>query len=187
MVPYKLIILYLNMLYIHDEVKTTTLYYENINFFILLGVKTSEVCEGQRHGGKDRLLYWPITSYPLDYTTLCYLQCLTSSSNESTQPVLVRRLLAPLRLRFSISRLDSAASWHWLKTHIVSDPQTGICIYHFITPSISDQPHDCFRLFTLVRLVQRNLWLMTRSRVNMQQIFWFINLSSHQIDRGFCM
>ena len=51
------------------------------------------------------------------------------------------------------------------------DPHMGICIYHFITPMISDQPCDCFYLFTLVRPVQRNLWLTARSSVNMQHLF----------------
>ena len=59
-----------------------------------------------------------------------------------------------------------------------SNPHAGICIYHFITPAISDQPLDCFGLFTLVRPVKRNLWLTTRSRVIMQRKHC---LSSYQI------
>ena len=39
------------------------------------------------------------------------------------------------------------------------DPHTGICIYKFITPLISNQSHDCFHLFTQVLFVLRNLWL----------------------------
>ena len=42
-------------------------------------------------------------------------------------------------------------------------------IYQFITPTISDQPRDCFRLFTQMRPVQRNLWFTARSRANILQ------------------
>ena len=39
-----------------------------------------------------------------------------------------------------------AASRDWHKTH-TARPHVGICIYHFITPTISVQPRDCFRFF----------------------------------------
>ena len=43
----------------------------------------------------------------------------------------------------------------WLKTDTLSASHGGICIYHFITLIISVQPRDCYRLFLLVRPVQR--------------------------------
>ena len=42
-------------------------------------------------------------------------------------------------------------------------PSHSICRYHFIT--ILHKPHDCFYLFTQVRL-----WLMARTRVHMQHL-----------------
>ena len=68
-----------------------------------------------------------------------------------------------------------------------SDWQAGICIYYYITSTTSDRSRDCLRLFTQVCPVQRNLWLMARSRVNMQHLvmtpsplLYFINLTQEK-------
>ena len=81
-------------------------------------VKASAVFNRKwRLGHKYRLLYWPITSF-FDHYTLCYLQDLSSPLPISgTQPILTNGPLGPLWPRFSICRLDSAASWYCLKTH----------------------------------------------------------------------
>ena len=63
------------------------------------------------------------------------------------------------------------ASWVWLKTHTNSNwhGSSRWCLHKsFITPTISDQPRDCFRLFTQAPPVQRNLWLTSLSRVSRQ-------------------
>ena len=63
-----------------DERKTTT--FGNKNILVLLFFrKRSNLwrceCDRRIQGDKDRLLYWLITSFSLDYTTLCYLQDFT--------------------------------------------------------------------------------------------------------------
>ena len=68
-------------------------------------------------------------------------------------------------------------SWLTL-TSINLDSHAGICIYHFIMTMISDQLCDCFHLFTQVHPIQRNLWLTARSRVNMQQLYFILELQS---------
>ena len=106
----------------------------------------SVVCERDRRIQRDRLLLLTIPYYYLQDPTKHFF----SLSARGTQPEAVVG-------RCPSEVLSVTASRYWFKTHTVSNPHTGTCIYHFITPMISDQPHHCFRLFTQVHSVQRNL------------------------------
>ena len=73
-------------------------------------------CERGRwtEGHKDRLLYWPLTS-SFDHTTLCYLQCLTSSlPMRHTQLVLTKGRLAS-RGHGSLSADSTPTHYNWLR------------------------------------------------------------------------
>ena len=123
-----------------------------------------------REGDKDRLLYWPITS-SLEHTTLGYLQGITSSlPTWHTKPVIVRGPLDPLRLWFSICRLDTAESWHWLKTQTGCNPHMGIYIYHFVTSKHFRSTTWLLPLIFTCVFCLENLRLTAWSRVNMQQL-----------------
>ena len=153
---------FIQLLYNHNEERTTTRLYKNIYVFLFFRKESNlwSVCmrererqtDRRRQGDKDRLLYWPITSF-LDRTTLL-------PSNSHLTLLLLGRGRSPWLQAGSDSRL--------ILTPTDSDCHADIYIYHFIKPTISARPRDCFRLFTLVHPVQRNLRLTSLTRVNMQ-------------------
>ena len=142
------------------EGKTTTLLHKNIPLY---SSRSQSFCgmwkiDGRTDGNKDRLLYWPITSSSLDYVIF---KTPLGTSSASRSAVLNRKPCGPQPQQV----LSVTASWHWLTlppTDQLTGPYRGICIYHFITPTTSNKPRDCFRLFTQVRPVQRHLWLIAR-------------------------
>ena len=99
----------------------------NITLFILLCVKVSVGCDGDRlrQGDKDRLLYWPITSSP-GHTTLCYLQDPTwhficfSTGGYSTNGLLNRRPAAPTSWESKIHTDSLTAYLTWASAYIIS-------------------------------------------------------------------
>ena len=146
------------MCYVAIENKGMILsFYKNIYVFISLE-RDWIFCRCVRD--RRRLLHWPITSSSLDHTTLCYLQrCTSSLSQLNCVP------LASYQPCFSDCRLLDTGKWPlqdclylmWTSAYIISQ-----------YPHISTQPCDCFCLLTQVHPVQRNLWLMARSRVSVQ-------------------
>ena len=118
--------------------------------------------------------YWPITS-SFDHTTLYYVQGFMSSLPQ--QDVLNWGLPADYVPKLAVilylptARLDwpfPDCSYHsWAFAYIIS------CTH------ISSQQRDCFHLFTQVWPLQRNLWLTTRSMVNIQH-YW-IRISFKQV------
>ena len=100
-----------------------------------------------------------------------------------------RPLLATLLLLGQKYSTRGHSKWlkggSWLKTHTDS---VGICIYHFIMPTTSNKPHHCFCLFTQVHPVQKNLWSMARSKVNIQQcdskVLWLTPCIIHCVHKS---
>ena len=118
-------------------------------------------------------LYWPITSSSLDLCTQCYFK--TSLSTSASR-------LGALNRRSLWDAAPSGSS-HWLPLALIQTftdstdwLSRGICIYHFVTPTTFNQPRDCFRIFTLVRLVQWSICLMAQPSINMQHFCIFFNL-----------
>ena len=112
-----------------------TLHYKNISLFIFLRVIASVVCKRQtdeRRQSQITILThnffssWPYHSYLQDLALYIYF-------------------LAGVR---HSPWLQAGTGSRLTPTPTESDPYAGICIYHFITPTISDQPRDCFRLIT---------------------------------------
>ena len=105
---------------------------------------------------KYRLLYWPLTS-TLEHSTLSCFQDPTRHFCFSARALWSTTRVGTFN-NCKLALTHTAFTWPW---HSCS-----ICIYHFIMPTTSAKPYDCFRLFTWVCL-----WLMVQSRVNMYHVY----------------
>ena len=111
--------------------------------------------EGEK---KERLRYGSITT-PLDHITLCYLQnptlqffCLSASFSAAALPGAISNC------KLCLSQLRTDSNWlGFLRGHLHIS---------FHTPMTSDQPCDCFRLFTKVRPFFREIsdWLLVKGQ-----------------------
>ena len=150
--------------------ETTILLYKNITVFILsfCGVKKTD----RQRETNTNCAYWPIISFSLDHTTLCFLQsqtwCYFSFSAEwySTGGPLwaaapVRRLVTRWRSRDRKVRLTQ----EWLsKTARISCGHLPYIIS--LHTNISVNHVDCFLWFSQVRPVQRiSDWRLGQSSV----------------------
>ena len=129
-------------------------------------VRRSNVCSGREtDGDKRRQRQTAILSHNFHFSRQ-YHAMLSSRPHIALLLLLGRRVLnwRPLWA----TSLTVTSSWD-SNTHTVSNWFEHSHIYHFIMPTISDQPRDCFRLFTQVHPVQRDLLLTALSRVNKQQ------------------
>ena len=111
------------------------------------GWRFSWVWETETDEDRDRLLYWSINSFSLDYTTLCNLQDRTA-------------LLLLLGRGYSPGGPSVMVSWLSLRPSLTSKHLR--VLFHNVYNFRLD-PMIFFRLFTQVRL-----WLTARSRVNIQ-------------------
>ena len=151
--------------------------------FILLEIKAFAVWEGltKTEGDKERLLYWPITFLLLNISRCVIFKVPLSNSSASRpwgrQPVACCKLLCgPLHQQGTQPLADApvtnrsllAASWDWLKIHTARISRGQIYIFFlniytfpFNYETDSAYFHRC--------VLCRNIWLMARSWVNMQQ------------------
>ena len=135
------------------------------NIYVILffreGLNLCSVWERETNGDKDRPLYWPITS-SLDHTTRCYLQdsyfalLLLLSSGYSTR--------SPLWALLQQGALRDCKLELTQESHCPQLTQTISWASVYIISSRS-------------RPVQRNFWLMARSRVKMQQMLLVFSAS----------
>ena len=137
-----------------------------MTLFILIGVKDSVVCEGDRDKLRERGR-WRQDCYadPLlllvcvIFMALRLFSCwdvLTQSSLGSCWAPAATFLYLPSRL--------TTANWDWLRTELHVS-HMGICIYNFITPT-----HFCSTTWFLLLIFtdascRENLWLTAWSRV----------------------
>ena len=167
----------------NDEGRTTTLLYKIYTSFLFLW-KGSNVCS-VRETGRDKetktdcyidpqllLTIWCCVIFkgPLSTSSVYWPGEYSTGGHCELPPQAVRTrwLQAGTDSRLTLIPTDP-------------DPPVGIHIHHFIMPTSSDQPRDCFHLFIQVLPVQRNLWLTARSRVNMQTFRKRKDMDHHHI------
>ena len=154
------------MLYTMMKEETTTLGYKSITLFILLGVKASVMWETDRGRQRQTALLthnffsWPYHAVLPSRPHLTLLLLLGWGRVYSAWGLLLTA--AP------VGTLNDCKMGLTQLTLTLTD--LGICTYHFIIPTISDQPCDCFCLFTQVCPFYRNLWLTAQLKVNVQQM-----------------
>ena len=142
---------FLNVLCSHKEWGNETFFLQKyicLSLFLSKGIRASMVCERDRDKGRQR---------QTDILTHNFLAALWDTAPVKCPATYWRSRDWP-NLFWSQAETDSKLTLSYV----------GICIYHFTTPTIPIQPCDYFHSFTQVYTVQRNLWLMVWSRVNMQ-------------------
>ena len=128
-------------------------------------------------GDKDRLLCWPISSSSFDHTTPL------SSRPHLELLLLGLGVLNPRRSQW----LQAGFDFCWLQL------SCSRCIYHFLTPTTSDNSRDYFHLFTQVCPIKRNLIDCSvynksarqrpRSEFDIQSIFFFFTFRRRLLGR----
>ena len=139
-----------------------TLYFKNITLFILLGVKVYVVRQIDRQTGKQR----QIAILTHNFFSWSYHAVLSSRPHFICSSAGGYSTGGPLWAASSVERspgLQIVTGYKWL------GPSRGYLHISFHNAHDFRWKRDCFCLFTQVRPVQRNLWLTSRSRVNMQQ------------------